>query len=74
VEKIVLKLRKNQEFMTLNTLLKLTDIIPTGGAAKYYLMENVVLVNSEEENRRGRKLYPGDEIKADGMVFVIKKP
>ena len=67
-------LKPDQEFMTLQALLQVSDEIPTGGMAKVYLMENVVKVNGEEENRRGRKLYLGDVISLANATFVIKKP
>lgn len=66
------KIRKDEEFITLNVLLKITDVIPTGGMAKIYLAENDVYVNGELENRRGRKLYRGDIIKLEETEFLIK--
>lgn len=67
-----IQIRENQEFITLNVLLKIADLIPTGGAAKFFLQENVVLVNGEKENRRGRKLYRGDVIEVQNQAFIIK--
>ena len=72
--KIEIQLKSDQEFITLQSLLKITDIISTGGMAKVYLMENEVLVNGELEDRRGRKLYPGDKVEVEGRTFVIKTP
>ena len=66
-----IKLRKDEEYITLGVLLKIAGIIDTGGQAKYFLSENVVLVNDEEDNRRGRKLYHGDKIQVQGQVFLI---
>lgn len=66
------KIRKDEEYIILNVLLKITDIIPTGGMAKIYLAENDVYVNGEKENRRGRKLYRGDIVKANNAEFVIE--
>ena len=66
------KIRKDEEFITLNVLLKITGIISTGGMAKIYLAENDVYVNGEKEDRRGSKLYRGDIIKAENAEFVIK--
>ena len=66
-----IKLRKDEEYITLGVLLKIAGIIDTGGQAKYFLSENVVLVNGEEDNRRGRKLYHGDQIQAQGQTFLI---
>ena len=66
-----IKLRKDEEYITLGVLLKIAGIIDTGGQAKYFLSENVVLVNDEEENRRGRKLYRGDKIQVQGQAYLI---
>ena len=66
-----IKLRKGEDFITLGILLKLAGIIDTGGQAKWFLSENAVLVNGEEENRRGRKLYHGDRILIQNQSFII---
>ena len=66
-----IKLRKDEDFITLGILLKITGIIDTGGQAKFFLSENTVLVNEVEENRRGRKLYRGDQIIVDNHSFLI---
>lgn len=59
-------------YITLGQLLKEESIIATGGQAKWYLRENTVLVNQEPDDRRGRKLYPGDVIAIPtGERFVI---
>ena len=44
------------EYIELQQLLKMENYISSGGQAKYFLLENKVFVNGEEENRRGRKL------------------
>ena len=66
-----IKLREDEEYITLGVLLKIAGIIDTGGQAKFFLSENVVLVNGEEDNRRGRKLYRGDEIRVLDKTFLI---
>lgn len=48
------------DFITLGQLLKYEAIISSGGLAKWYLNEYEVLLNNTLENRRGKKLYPGD--------------
>lgn len=70
-EKII-ELRQDEQYITLGILLKIGKIISTGGEAKIYLSENKVLVNGEEENRRGRKLYHDDKILVANNVFLIK--
>ena len=66
-----IKLRKDEDFITLGVLLKLAGIIDTGGQAKWFLNENAVKVNGEDENRRGRKLYHGDVILVQNQSFLI---
>jgi S4 domain protein YaaA len=59
-------------YITLGQLLKEENIISTGGQAKWYLRENEVLVNQEHDDRRGRKLYPGDIVALPtGERFVV---
>ena len=70
--KRIVKIRDDEEYITLNVLLKITGLIQTGGEAKWYLAENDVYVNGEKENRRGRKLYRDDVIKANKDEFVIE--
>ena len=51
------------EMIRLGNLLKLAGIAATGGEAKALLAEQLVLVNGEPENRRGRQLHAGDEVR-----------
>lgn len=59
------------EFITLSQLLKIVGLIDTGGQAKYFLLDNIVYINGELENRRGKKLYVDDQIKIGSETFVI---
>lgn len=63
----------NREFITLGQLLKFENIVESGGMVKVFLSENEVLVNGEQDSRRGRKLYPGDIVQLEGVgCFKIK--
>lgn len=64
------------DFITLQALLKETGIIPTGGAIKAFLAEQTVLVNGDDEKRRGKKLRLGDrvELPAQGQVLTLIAP
>ena len=53
------------DIITLGQFLKLEGIIGSGGQAKWFLSENVVYINDEVEDRRGKKLQHGDVIKSD---------
>ena len=59
------------EYIELQQLLKMENYISSGGRAKYFLLENKVFVNGEEENRRGRKLRVGDIILIDKEEYKI---
>lgn len=54
------------EYVTLGQFLKITDIISSGGQAKSYLADADIRINGVPDNRRGRKLYPGDLIRVAG--------
>ena len=60
------------EYIELQMLLKMEDIISSGWQAKYFLAENEVYVNGELEQRRGRKLYPGYKVKVLNQEFIIE--
>lgn len=62
----------NTEYIELGKFLKIIDAISSGGEAKYFLKDNLVLVNGEKEDRRGRKLYPDYVIKVLGKEYIIK--
>ena len=57
------------DFITLGQVLKNEGIIATGGQAKWFLSEEKVLVNQEQETRRGRKLYQGDQVTMTALEF-----
>lgn len=61
------------DYVTLGQALKFFDIISNGGEAKYYLANHTVFVNDQSENRRGRKLYPGDNITVNKQSYLISK-
>jgi len=61
------------EYIDLSQALKLVGLVGTGGEAKYFLQENTIKVNSALENRRGRKLYPGDILQINKEEYKITK-
>lgn len=67
-------LKDGELFITLGQFLKYVGLIQTGGEAKYFLAEHEIFVNDEHENRRGKKLYEGDQIKiVDSGDFMINR-
>ena len=67
------KISIHTEYIELQNVLKISGIIYTGGEAKIFLKENEVYVNDILENRRGRKLYPGDQVKVENQTYLIEK-
>jgi ribosome-associated protein len=68
---VPLNIAVRDEYITLGQLLKVAGIIGSGGEAKVYLADTVVQVNGEPEQRRGRKLRPGDLIAAPGERPIL---
>ena len=59
------------EFIKLESAMKLANILPSGGTAKLEIQDGNVLVNGEVCTMRGKKLYPGDRFKFDGIEYLI---
>jgi len=58
-------------YITLDQLLKITDWISSGGEAKTAVKTLKISVNGEREDRRGRKLYPGDTVTIEGKSYTL---
>jgi ribosome-associated protein YbcJ (S4-like RNA binding protein) len=59
--------------ITLGQLLKLLDLVGSGGEVKELLSTGEFLVNGESDDRRGRKLYDGDVVTLqDGRRVIIR--
>lgn len=59
------------EFIRLDSLLKLTGLVDTGGQGKLLIQQGEVQVNGEVCSQRGKKLYPGDRVQLGGRSFRV---
>ncbi len=59
------------EFIKLDQFLKVQQLVMSGGEAKHLIQSGEVMVNGEEETRRGRKLYQGDVVAVDGVEMEV---
>jgi S4 domain protein YaaA len=59
-------------FIQLGQLLKMLGLIETGGQVKAFINQNPIQVNQLPEQRRGRKLYPGDVVHLPKTQVTIK--
>jgi ribosome-associated protein len=58
----------------LGQLLKATGLVDAGGDVRALLAEAEVLVNGEPEDRRGRQLHAGDEVRVGGELVRVVAP
>lgn len=65
-------IKVKNDYITLGQLLKVADFVQTGGEAKFAVKELDIRVNGEKENRRGRKLYPNDQVLIEGTKIFLK--
>ena len=61
------------DYIKLDSFLKGVNIVGSGGGAKIIITAGQVSVNGETETRRGRKLYPGDQVALDGHEFIVER-
>mgnify|MGYP000675951232 CR=1 FL=1 len=59
------------EFIKLQDLLKLANLVGTGGEAKIVIQNGDVSVNGEVCTMRGKKLHPGDEVTFLGKELTV---
>ena len=59
------------EFIKLQDLLKLANLVGTGGEAKIVIQNGDVSVNGEVCTMRGKKIRPGDTVAFDGKELTV---
>ncbi len=67
------KVKINTEYITLGQVMKLLNILDSGGMIKAYLLDQGAIVNGELEHRRGRKLYEKDVVEIEGHTYIVQK-
>ena len=60
------------EFIRLDSLLKLTGLVDTGGQAKIMIQNGEISVNEEPCTMRGKKLRPGDIVSCAEKKFQVE--
>lgn len=60
-----------EEFITLQSLLKASDLADTGGAAKQAIVSGQVQVDGEVELRRGKKIRAGQSVSFAGQEIKV---
>lgn len=60
------------EFIKLEALLKLANLVGTGGEAKTLIQDGQASVNGEVCTMRGKKLRPGDTVQFQGQEILVQ--
>ena len=58
-------------FIKLDSLLKLADLVSSGGEAKMVIQDGLVKVNGEVCTMRGKKIRPGDDVCFEGQHYTV---
>ena len=59
-------------YIQLGQFIKKIGLVESGGEVKAFLNQNPIQVNQIPEQRRGRKLYPGDRVFVLNQHITIK--
>lgn len=65
------KIQIKEEFIRLDSALKLSNLVVTGGHAKIVIQNGEVKVNGEVCTMRGKKLRSGDKVEFENNGFII---
>ena len=68
------EIKIKDDYITLGQLLKVADLISSGGESKFFIQQHRIYHNGMIETRRGKKIYSGDSIFIDqkGTIVVVK--
>lgn len=67
-----MKIKIDTEYIKLDSLLKLSGVAPTGGAAKMFIQDGEVKVNKEVCLMRGKKIRSGDKIEIFNEEIIVE--
>ncbi|HAY97165.1 MAG TPA: RNA-binding S4 domain-containing protein [Ruminococcaceae bacterium] len=66
------KISVKEDFIRLDSAMKLASLVSTGGHAKIVIQNGEVKVNGEVCTQRGKKLHSGDKVEFNSNGFVIE--
>ena len=69
MEKKITEIPINTEFIKLDSMLKFAGAVESGGFAKSVIQEGLVKVNGEVCVQRGKKIFRGDTVQFNDLVF-----
>ena len=63
----------DQEYIELNKILKLVNVVESGGMANQVIVDGYVYVNEEQEFRKRKKLRAGDKVSFNGEEICVER-
>lgn len=63
-----------EEYIKLDSFLKFSGAVLSGGVAKELIQGGKVRVNGEVCTMRGKKMRPGDYAELDGKIYKVGEP
>ncbi len=72
MSKHTFKLSENNEFITLDKLLKILRLVGSGGEAHLVISEGMVSVNGEVELQKRKKMRAGDIAEFNGEQIEVE--
>lgn len=61
------------DYIRLDSLLKLSSVVSTGGEAKLLIQNGEVRVGGVPCTMRGKKIRPGDDVWCEGSTLIVKR-
>jgi len=65
------KIKIDEEFIRLDSLMKFAGLCNSGGRAKYLIQGGEVKLNGEVCEMRGKKIRPGDIVEYNGRTVEV---
>ena len=65
------KIKIDEDFIRLDSLLKYSGLAETGGHAKLLVQNGQVMLNGEVCTMRGKKIRKGDKVLYDGVTLEV---
>ncbi len=67
-----MKISIKEDFIKLDSLLKYSMVVQTGGHAKIMIQNGEVCVNGEICTQRGKKVHKGDTVTVNGTEITVE--
>lgn len=68
-----MQIKIKEDFIKLDSLLKLANLVGSGGEAKMLIQNGKVIVNGEVCTLRGKKIREGDTVIYDNQEITVSK-